>query len=375
MFTSRRITTTGGDKFRDEFSLEFDGSDEYIQAPKPVDTAIATYVFWCKASTTGPNFGIFGHGGINTGAFHFNYSLSRPLTYLRSNLFHYWEDTPAQDDGKWHHWAVLVDPDDLSNWKCYVDGKPLASGGTTSGGGEGLANAYSDLRIGSDGGTSYGQCSMSEFVVYDVLLSASQVKTLYNGREPYNHNEGILTGNLKAWYRMGDGTFDQKSQTDAEGGIVCDMTNATLGADVFGGKGDFSDPSYWTITTGHSIVESGVAKWLGNGSYAEVKKNSILTSGQVYRIDFDVNSHDGIEGANGFALNFADPYIGVQTGSQTGHITAYFKAANTNFRLYTSTNYDVVAEIDNLVVRPVNGNAGAMDNFDTAGTSFKGDAP
>ena len=46
---------------------------------------------------------------------------------------------------------------------------------------------------------------ISEIAFYDTALTASQVKTLYNGREPYNHKEGIATGNLKAWWRMGDG--------------------------------------------------------------------------------------------------------------------------------------------------------------------------
>ena len=30
MFTSRRIATMGGDVFRDEFSLAFDGTDDYV---------------------------------------------------------------------------------------------------------------------------------------------------------------------------------------------------------------------------------------------------------------------------------------------------------------------------------------------------------
>ena len=31
MFPSRRIATMGGDKFRDEYSLVFDGGDDKIQ--------------------------------------------------------------------------------------------------------------------------------------------------------------------------------------------------------------------------------------------------------------------------------------------------------------------------------------------------------
>ena len=28
---------------------------------------------------------------------------------------------------------------------------------------------------------------------------------LYNGREPYNHIEGIASSNLAGWWRLGDG--------------------------------------------------------------------------------------------------------------------------------------------------------------------------
>ena len=37
-------------------------------------------------------------------------------------------------------------------------------------------------------------------------MSSSQIKTLYNGREPYNHKEGVASSSLIGWWRMGDGT-------------------------------------------------------------------------------------------------------------------------------------------------------------------------
>ena len=40
MFTSRRIATMGGDKFRDEYSLHFDGGDDYIETSLNVNTFI-----------------------------------------------------------------------------------------------------------------------------------------------------------------------------------------------------------------------------------------------------------------------------------------------------------------------------------------------
>ena len=51
----------------------------------------------------------------------------------------------------------------------------------------------------------------------------------------------------------------------------------------------------------------------------------------------------------------------------------YFKAGNTDFVMYQASDYDVVAEIDNVVVRPVNGNAGTLYNM--TASDFVGDTP
>ena len=69
---------------------------------------------------------------------------------------------------------------------------------------------------------------ISEVALYSSALSASQVKTIYNGREPYNHKEGIASGSLEAWWRMGDGT------ENASGTTIYDMS-------VNSNNGTFSD--------------------------------------------------------------------------------------------------------------------------------------
>ena len=50
MFPTRRITTSGGDVFRDEFSVAFDGSNDYVETsfiPDYISTN-ATTAFWIK---------------------------------------------------------------------------------------------------------------------------------------------------------------------------------------------------------------------------------------------------------------------------------------------------------------------------------------
>ena len=38
--------------------------------------------------------------------------------------------------------------------------------------------------------------NISEVAIYNKALSASEAKTIYNGREPYNHKEGIASANV-----------------------------------------------------------------------------------------------------------------------------------------------------------------------------------
>ena len=53
MFTSRRITTMGGDKFRDEYSLAFDGSDDYISCGDVLDQGTGNFSIsvWFKLNS------------------------------------------------------------------------------------------------------------------------------------------------------------------------------------------------------------------------------------------------------------------------------------------------------------------------------------
>ena len=105
-------------------ACKFNGTSDYIATgAKPVDTADATYCFWANSLQTGSNGGVFGHGDNDIGGFDFNHGGGdKPLLYLKSNHFQYWDATSAQDDGQWHHWAVVVDIDSMAGCKLYVDG-------------------------------------------------------------------------------------------------------------------------------------------------------------------------------------------------------------------------------------------------------------
>ena len=232
MFTSRRITTMGGDKFRDEYSLAFDGTADHIDCGDVLDQGTGNFSIsvWFKlgsgiaqydciitkreSSTLGWQYDIRGTDPWKLG---FAYDDN---TTTRTNL----GDT-SLTVGRWYHTVTVVDRTGENKVVQYINGAfDNSNSGTISG--LGTISNSAPLSIGckkhENNSTQNNLVgNISEIAFYDTALTASQVKTLYNGREPYNHKEGIATGNLKAWYRMGDGT------ENGSGTTIYDMSDNT----------------------------------------------------------------------------------------------------------------------------------------------------
>jgi hypothetical protein len=180
--------------------LIFDGSNDYIATNADSTLADATYTFWANSTETGNNRGVFGHGGDDKGAFHFNYSSSRPLLYMGSNRYRYWNDNSAQDDGQWHHWAVIVDADDITGCKLYIDGVEQTASTTKN---TGDYNAYTTgLDIGRSDTANEWIGSMAQFAVYSDLKDDEFIYAQWSkGITADYSNDTNLTG----YWRMGDG--------------------------------------------------------------------------------------------------------------------------------------------------------------------------
>jgi hypothetical protein len=185
------LTTQPIYKFVNKYSVQFDGSDQRI-ITDGADTVFqnTTYSFWCKSSETGENKGVFGHGNFNEGAFHFNWSSSRPLLYL-FNSFINWPSQSAQSDGEWHHWVVYLDTD-VNNCKLYLDGVLIAPYSVYVG----TTGSYTQsLTIGSDeqvGGNSF-LGKIDEFAVYDRELTQAEITRMYN---TYYSPNRVANGNF-----------------------------------------------------------------------------------------------------------------------------------------------------------------------------------
>ena len=216
MFPVRRITL-GGDSFRDEYSLSFDGTDDYVDCGDAV-SGISDYPFtvagWFKAGTSSDGM-IFAINDESASSLDYKLLLRATddegnlrLTARASGSKGDAETTPNDDnefnDNTWHHFAGVFAND--TSRTLYADG---VSRVTDTGNVDFIA-ATDSFVIGANNDNNspdkYFEGKISEVALYSSALSASQVKTIYNGREPYNHKEGIASGSLEGWWRMGDGT-------------------------------------------------------------------------------------------------------------------------------------------------------------------------
>ena len=217
MFPTRRITM-GGDKFRDEFSLAFDGTDDFIQLLSTTDSvhdANFSYLFWAKRNATDAIHNIL--GDTASGANYILFSTTGLLSIETNSAGDQADGTLVSDDTNWHYYAVVISG---GNGTCqmYQDGVALS-----------MTNPDLDADLkyrriggqGSGGTTNSFNGNISEVSIYNKALSASEVKSIYNGREPYNHKEGVCSSNLQAWWRMGDGLENHSGTT------IYDMSDNT----------------------------------------------------------------------------------------------------------------------------------------------------
>lgn len=222
MFTSTKMAVLGGDEFRDEYSLAFDGTNDYINFGNVLNLGTGDFSIsmWVKASD------------FNDKRFLVKYNDANNRWYVRTNgdnppkLQFYSKMGGSDTNGyvggsgidldtlqnQWVHFVISSDRD--GNNIGYINGilDASRSGDATD------LDQSGNLQICKYDSTYY-DCSISEVAFYDKALSANEVNTIYNGREPFNHKNSAFSGNLTAWWRMGDGL------ENASGTTIYDMSS------------------------------------------------------------------------------------------------------------------------------------------------------
>ena len=353
-----------GAVFKDLYSSAF-ATNDYILTTSDDTLADGTYSFWAKSTDTTVNTQniAFGHGAAAKGAFYFNYASSKPLLYMHPSNFRYWSDISAQDDGAWHHWAVVIDSNDITGCLLYCDGSVCSIDSTNNGG---SFQAYStDLSIGGNGSGSGAAFngSINDFAWFNTILSADSIAAIYNNGVPFNltlpSGNYTETANLSGYWRMGDSAIDDNNV--AGNGLIGDFKNATIGAELnpdpnFDANVSSGAGLYWTVDSSWAISNNSATRTGGGSADYVYTSGSLLTIGTLYKVKFTLKRTAGdmrvyLGGKDVLGnINTSGDYVcyGVQT-------------ANNDLKFYGLSTF--AGGISNVSVREVNGNAGIMINM------------
>ena len=224
MFPSRRTTTFGGPKFKDDWSFELnsDDSNDSMTVDDTYQDILRdsfSIVLWLKPVEGQPG-SVEVFCGVKKDANHWFYV---GLTAV-GNLRYYHKSDGAgsnKESGEvfaagasnWVQLVFSIEKNAAAGCKYYKDGVFLESD-NTNGINDTEWAAFDcnslDFIIGGynpGSGTAINTFDgkYSEFAIYNKALSANEVKTIYNGREPFNHKDWSGAPNCKGWFRFGDG--------------------------------------------------------------------------------------------------------------------------------------------------------------------------
>ena len=236
MLPSRRITSLSGEHLRDEYSMYFDatnnnrvncGSDSSLD----VGTSSFSVSAWFKAEDSGGSKDYWpivskgdslspGDGwavtlvdsSSHTKKIYFDVASSAGGGTRQSGI----TSADAYTLGTWNHYVATMDQDN-DGIKQYLNGTRIVTTGSITLGD--ITDGSMNFFIGNDNDSRDYEGYISDVAFYKgVVLNASQVATIYNGGEPYNHKEGVASAYLKGWWRMGDG------KEGGSGSTVYDMS-------------------------------------------------------------------------------------------------------------------------------------------------------
>jgi len=254
----------------DSFALDFDGANDYINCGNNLNQSgssafsISTWVKYtsgssicilAKANNGQPGYSLFSI----TSKIHF-YISAGGTDYLEVKT------SLSVNDGNWHNILITYDGSgNVSGAKIYIDGSLDTIEVTDSF--TGSSSNTTNFQIGARGSTIdipfLGK--ISNVSVFNLALSAAQVKTLYNEAKPFDLNTFAVTP--VAWWRLGavNSSFDGTNWTvldeiGTSNGTSANMTQADL-VDGVGatGSGTSSGMSSGTNKTGDAPYSSSNA--------------------------------------------------------------------------------------------------------------------
>ena len=203
-------------RFKNEYSMRFDGVDDEVSfglpnAFKITASSSFTWSVWCLTNSSN-NMSILGI--MNSGASKWvKIKMNNGIVSCQMNdgtQTHNKTSYRDISDGLWHH--VVYTRDHTLNGldsatKIYIDGQYVTSQSGTPNTlvGDLFDDPDTELYIGPRVNTTYFDGLIDEVSSWDVVLSASDVLSLYNDGIPTDLKSYNYSANLTSWYTCGEG--------------------------------------------------------------------------------------------------------------------------------------------------------------------------
>jgi hypothetical protein len=222
---SWRTFANDASPFTNAYSLDFDGSNDHCVSSyvAPSSLTAISYSFWMQSSntTSSMTFGPSDSGNNNKGFRIVSPSNTKAYyvvvndgtgNYLNSSVGGTNATISGANnirDGLWHHLVFTISGTSV---KIYIDGGDAAINASNSSNSEGhalsvtstksYAGGVNVLKVGKNGNHNsyYYDGLMDEVAVFEYELTASQVRSIYNGGTP----EDLASYSPNLWWRMGD---------------------------------------------------------------------------------------------------------------------------------------------------------------------------
>jgi len=227
-FPGKIISPAGGSPFTNEYSVDFDGTDDYFAATPDSDTNVETFSIWFKSPNSFASDGnavdaevLFGWGnsshrwGLAVGGGMIG-AMDSSLIYVRHTNGGAYGYTPGSVTtlaaDTWHHiatrWSTSSETNSGSNgYDIWVNGTKITGSEATSNG----TMDSSPAQISATSGFTFAKRSnlnitytyeglIDEVAIWSSALSEADVTALYNSGVPSDLTDLSPTH----WYRMGD---------------------------------------------------------------------------------------------------------------------------------------------------------------------------
>jgi len=387
-------------------SIVYDGSDDWVEVgDAQLMTTAGTISAWVFVRSGTSVQSIVNKYNAGTGNREFRLTIEsdeKPQWNVQSATGSYDSNTTAKSGtalsaNTWNHIVGTFSANNAP--KLYVNGSLVATASSNIDA-DGVGNGNSPIFLGRGINNSSitekvnAGTKITDVAIWNVELNVDTISSIYNSGEPnnltlsasYTAGSGVdKSGDLQAYWRMGNGSIDAFSNSSLTGvGLIADYTNATLGTAIVpnlsdNGDYDGADDSNWTLTTASewtvntntsTAFEATSDSDISGSADAKLYVNT-NNSGLSANLPIGLYKVTGTLSTTGTLPNTYCRFVTKSLGSYTYHnlsagnfelYTMIIFSDNNHYFMFTTYTEGHNFKLENVKVEPVNGNAGITVN-------------